>query len=224
FLRAYALTYIKEEIQEEQLIRKLDPFRQFLEVAAQTSGKIVNYSKIAEDVGVATQTVISYFSILEETMIGLTLSPYHRSVRKRQRNSPKFYLLDTGVKRALDRTLSIDMNERTYAFGDAFEHFVILEIVKNASYDFPDWQFSYLNTGTNREIDLIIDRPGQKTALIEIKSTETILKRHAKTLNSLGKDIPNSSSYCVSRDRNKKQIGSVHCLHWKDIYQELAST
>ncbi|MCP4676288.1 MAG: AAA family ATPase, partial [Deltaproteobacteria bacterium] len=47
FLRAYALTYIKEEIQEEQLIRKLDPFRQFLEVAAQTSGKIVNYSKIA---------------------------------------------------------------------------------------------------------------------------------------------------------------------------------
>ncbi len=224
FLRAYALTYIKEEIQEEQLIRKLDPFRQFLEIAAQANGKIVNYSKIAEDVGVATQTVISYFSILEETLIGFTLMPYHRSVRKRQRNSPKFYLLDTGIKRALDRTLTVDINERTYAFGDAFEHFVIMEIVKNDAYDFPDWQFSYLNTGADREIDLIIDRPGHKTALIEIKSTETILERHAKVLNSLCKDIPDSTSFCVSRDKNRKLLGSVLCLHWTDIYKELRAT
>lgn len=47
YLRAYALTYLKEQIVAEQVVRKLQPFRQFLEVAAQTNGSIVNFSKIA---------------------------------------------------------------------------------------------------------------------------------------------------------------------------------
>jgi predicted AAA+ superfamily ATPase len=97
FLRAYALTYLKEEIQVEQLVRNLDPFRQFLEIAAQSNGQIVNYSKIARDVGVDTTTVQNYFSILEDTLIGFHLPAYHRSIRKRQRESPKFYLFDPGV-------------------------------------------------------------------------------------------------------------------------------
>ena len=39
FLRSYALTYLKEEIQAEQIVRRLDPFRRFLQVAAQTNGR-----------------------------------------------------------------------------------------------------------------------------------------------------------------------------------------
>jgi hypothetical protein len=34
YLKAYSLTYIKEEVIAEQLLRKLDPFRQFLRIAA----------------------------------------------------------------------------------------------------------------------------------------------------------------------------------------------
>ena len=47
-LTAYAHTYLKEEIWEEQFIKTLTPFRKFLEVAAQSNGKIINFSK--EDV------------------------------------------------------------------------------------------------------------------------------------------------------------------------------
>ena len=90
YLRAYALTYVQEEIRAEQIVRRLDPFRQFLEVAAQSSSRIVNYSKIADDVGVDTKTVQSYFSILEDTLLGSLLPSYHGSVRKRQRANPKF--------------------------------------------------------------------------------------------------------------------------------------
>ena len=51
FLKSYIKIYIKEEVLVEQLIRDLEPFRNFLEVAAQTNGKIINYSKIAKEVG-----------------------------------------------------------------------------------------------------------------------------------------------------------------------------
>lgn len=38
FLRTYAHTYLKEEITAEQVVRRFDPFRRFLVVAAQMSG------------------------------------------------------------------------------------------------------------------------------------------------------------------------------------------
>ncbi|MDE2893179.1 MAG: AAA family ATPase, partial [Chloroflexota bacterium] len=49
YLRAYALTYLREEIVAEQIVRRLDPFREFLEVAAQSNGTIINYANIARD-------------------------------------------------------------------------------------------------------------------------------------------------------------------------------
>src|SRR6185295_12082142 len=70
FLRSYAHTYLREEITQEQIVRRLDPFRRFLVVAAQMSGQILNFSKIAREIGSSTVTVQSYFQILEDTLIG----------------------------------------------------------------------------------------------------------------------------------------------------------
>jgi len=221
FLRAYALTYIKEEIQEEQLIRRLPPFRAFLEVAAQANGKIVNFLKIAKTVGVAPATIASYFEILEETLVGFFLPAWHRSVRKRQLASPKFYFFDCGVKRALDRTLTVDLLPQTSAFGEAFEHFLILEIRKCAAYRFPDWQFFYLNTGSDAEIDLIIERPGQPLVFMEIKSSERIDEGDIRHLESISNGMEEALLLCASREKNRRRIGRVLCLHWKDAFAEL---
>ena len=212
FLRAYAHTYLKEEIVAEQVIRKLDPFRHFLEVAAQSNGRIVNFSKIADDVGVDTTTVINYFSILEDTLIGFLLAPFHRSIRKQQRQNPKFYFFDLGVKRALDRTLDVPLKESTFSYGEAFEHFVIAEVMRLGAYLFPDWRYAYLTTKDGAEIDLIIDRPGQTEALIEIKSTTHVSERDVTVLNRFTRDLPAADAYCISRDPHEKKIGNVLCL------------
>jgi predicted AAA+ superfamily ATPase len=221
FLRSYALTYLKEEIVSEQIIRKLDPFRQFLEVAAQSNGKIVNFSKIADDVVVDTKTVISYFSILEETLIGYLLHPFHQSIRKSQRTNPKFYFFDLGIKRALDRTLGLGLQEGTYAYGEAFEHFVVIEIARLCSYLSPDWRCSYLNTKDGAEIDLIIDRPGLPHALIEIKSTANAGERDAANLNRFIGSFSSAEAFCISRDPHEKKIGAVWCLPLNSALQKI---
>ena len=215
YLTAYSLTYLKEEIQLEQIVRKISPFRKFLEIAAQMNGKIINYSKIAFDVGVDSTTVQNYYSILEDTLLGFSLMPYHLSVRKSQRQSPKFYLFDTGVCRTLNRTLNIPLTPQTYAYGEAFEHFIILEFMKLSEYLRKDWRFSYILTKDRAEIDLIVDRPGQKTLCIEIKSSSFITKGDVRNLNHLGSDIPNTLLYCLSRDPHEKKIQNVHCMEWQ---------
>ena len=224
YLRAYALTYLKEEIVAEQIVRRLDPFRQFLEVAAQSNGTIINYANIARDVGVDPKTVISYFSILEDTLVGFLLSAYHRSVRKQQRANPKFYFFDTGVKRSLDRTLQIPLNERTYEYGKAFEHFIITQIAHMSRYRYPDWRLSYLRTGAGAEIDLVIERPGQPEAIIEIKSSQRVDDRDVRGLARFTGDFANAAALCVSRDRTRMRMDGVLCLHWRDALAELGLT
>ena len=113
--------------------------------------------------GADPKTVITYFGILEDTLVGFLLPAFHRSIRKQQRANPKFHFFDTGVKRALERTLDVPLNAGTYEYGKAFEHFVVTQIVHLAQYRYPDWRFSYLQTGAGVEIDLLIERPGLPT-------------------------------------------------------------
>ena len=68
-LEAYVQVYLKEEIKEEALVRNLNAFHRFLEVAALTDGEMVNYNNIASDCGVSATTVSSYFDILEDTLV-----------------------------------------------------------------------------------------------------------------------------------------------------------
>ena len=221
YLRAYALTYLKEEIVAEQIVRRLDPFRHFLEVAAQSNGMVVNYANIAKDVGADPKTVNSYFSILEDTLVGFRLPAYHRSIRKQQRNNPKFYFFDSGVKRSLDRTLQVPLNAGTYEYGRAFEHFVVTQIAHLSRYRYPDWRLSYLRTGGGSEIDLIIERPGQSEALIEIKSSQRVDGRDVRGLARFTGDFDNPTALCISRDPARMRIDGVLCLHWRDALAEL---
>ncbi|MCB0318622.1 MAG: ATP-binding protein, partial [Bdellovibrionales bacterium] len=221
YLRAYARSYLKEEILEEQLIRKLEPFQRFLPIAAQSSGKALNYSKIAADVGVAPQTIQSYFDILEDTLIGYRLSAYHGSVRKQEKQEAKFYLFDLGILSALERTLEVPMVEGTYAFGRRFEHFIIQEIYKLSRYYYPDNQFYHYQTKGGREIDLIIDCPGEKLVLIEIKSKTHIQPDDVRHLNALVDDFPNAKAFCLSRDPIEKKIDKTICFPWKSGIKQI---
>jgi len=217
FLRSYVKTYLREEIQIEQLVRKLNPFRDFLEIAAQSNGKIINCAKISRDVGVDDKTIYSYFSILEDTLIGFTLPAFHRSVRKQQREAPKFYLFDPGVVRALAGTLRVELLPQTYAFGDAFEHWVVLECYRMNEYRKLDYKLSYLRTKSGAEIDLIVQRPGKEDMLIEIKSAKQIMNDHVSQIKRFKKDWDSTCKAQIwSLDKNTKIIDGVECLHWEE--------
>lgn len=219
FLKAYSLTYLKEEVWAEHLIQKIDPFRNFLEVAAQCNGDIINYSKIGRQSGVTIKTVQVYFDILKETHIGIMLDAYHSSVRKRLISAPKFYFLDPGIKRALDNTLNVDLPEHTYAYGKAFEHFIITQIFFLNHYLQKDYRFFYLKTKDGAEIDLIIEKPNKEKILVEIKSTQKSEEADTNNLNRFQKDIPNSKAYCLTRDKYKRKKDNIEFFPWDEAIE-----
>jgi predicted AAA+ superfamily ATPase len=220
-LRAYAFTYLKEEVLAEQLIRKLDPFRKFLQIAAQSNAKIINFAKISAQVGVDAKTVRSYYSILEDTLIGFFLESWHSSVRKRLRQAPKFYFFDPGVVRALAQQLRVLPLPSTSYFGELFEQHVIREIVhRNASLNL-DMQFGYLLTDRDVEIDLVVQRPSLPLCLVEIKSTDRVSEHDASALIQFSQDFPGAQCLLLSRDPVAQMIGTVRAVPWRQGIDEL---
>lgn len=216
YLRAYVTTYLKEEIQAEQIVRQLKPFRLFLDIAAQSNAKIVNYSNIAKDVGVDTKTVQSYFEILQDTHVGVLLNSYHGSLRKRQKKNPKFYYFDTGVARSLSKRTALELKPSSFEYGDLFEQFLILEMHRLNSYNELDYSFSYMQTNNNLEVDIIIERPGQPTAMVEITSSENSDEEDIKSLLSLKKDYPQFEYFVLSNNKDEKIKNGIRTMPWRD--------
>ncbi len=216
YLKSYAHTYLKEEVWVEQFIKNLDPFRYFLEVAAQCNGKVLNYSKIGRDVGVDHKTVENYYSILVDTLLGFILPAHANSFRKQLRQAPKFYFFDVGVTRALGRLLSVPVSEQTSYYGEVFEHFIMAEISKYINYFKDEYRLSYICTKNNIEIDLVVSRPAQPLLLVEIKSSSNVTAEQVSKLEKIAQDIPNCEAICLSRDDKRKKFGSVTVWPWRD--------
>ena len=107
FLDAYAQTDLREEIQEESLVRNFGGFARFLDIAAAQSGDILNASSsVARDSALATRTAQDYFQILEDTLLGFKIEAWRKSPSSRLLAHPRFYLFDTGVTNALCHRLT----------------------------------------------------------------------------------------------------------------------
>lgn len=226
YLKAYVFTYIEKEIQQEQWVRKIEPFRKFLQIAAQMNSKIINKLKIAKQIGIEASTIESYYEILEDTLLGFRLPGYATSVRKQVRLADKFYFIDIGIIRAIEKTLSIPMIEHSSYYGSLFETFIILELRKFIEYHRLEWTMNYLKTKEDVEIDLVISRPRQSPLLIEIKSTKKIYDEHLKALNTLGRDLDAfHKKVCpkilVSQDPMNREMEGIFCWFYRDLMNRL---
>ena len=121
--------------------------------------------------------------------------------------------------------LNIPLKEKTYAYGKAFEHFVILEIFRLNEYHKSDFQLSYLKTKDGAEIDLIIERPGKIELIIEIKSTTQIQLEDTKVLSAFKASWKGEADTLVlSNDPSNKIVNGIECSFWKDAIIQLFTT
>ena len=154
-LSAYVDTYLKEEIKEEGLIRKLGTFLRFLNIAGLLNGQSVNALNIAREASVPRSNVDSYFSILEDTLLGAFLPAYRPSARIREQAHPKFYWFDPGVARAAAGLL-FEPADRIW-LGTALETLILHELKVYNQLSKKNRSISYYRTASGVEIDFVIE-------------------------------------------------------------------
>lgn len=218
FLRSYTMTYLKEEVDAEALSRNIGGFIRFLGVAAQGNGELLNFSNVARDVQLSSVTVKEYFKILEDTLIGFFLPPFHFSERKKHRLSPKFYFFDTGVLRALQERLRAKLVPASFEYGNYFETWIVNEVRRISSYQRKDLKFSFLRTAKDAEIDLIVETPRNKIIAVEIKSkplpTERDFSSGFLAIKALA---PKAECLCVCTGDTRRRVETVDVLPFQQF-------
>lgn len=221
FLEAYAQTYLKEEILQEALVRNVPAFSRFLELAADQSGGLVNYSSFAAETGVASKTIREYYQVLEDTLVAFAVPPYTRSARKRLTRHPIYHLFDLGVCNALAGRLAAQPTRGTSAYGRLFEQFIVLELKRLLTYREPDWPMYYWRTAHGAEVDVVLETDGGVWA-IEIKSGATIRPTELSGLRSFRGDHPDARLVCVADIDRPFNVGDIECLPWRRFFDQVA--
>jgi len=168
-LRSYVIAHLEEEIRREALVRDWGAFLRFLQFAAQESGQIVNYARIASEVGVAPVTVRSYYQLLEDMFIGFTVPGYSRSARKNLTSTPRFFMFDLGIRHAaagLTPSPDVVMSDP----GRYLEQWVGAELWKRLGY-LGKGRLHHLRSKDGAEIDFIIEID-RRLIPVEVKWTQ----------------------------------------------------
>lgn len=209
-LAAYVSTYLREEIKAEAVTRNVGAFAEFLDVIAVANGQEVNYEGFASDLQVSPGTLKNYLQILDDTLIGFSLPGYRKTIKRKAISRSKHYLFDLGVTRLLARTGEIRAGSK--GFGDAFEHFLMLEVRAYLSYARKQVAMQYWRSLSQFEVDLLL---GDEIA-VEIKATQQISDKHLKGLRALKEEKLQRRFIAVSLDPSERRTSDgIEIMPWQ---------
>lgn len=222
YLKAYIIDYLSQEIQAEGLVRNLPAFAQFLDAAAYCNGEMLNYSNIAADCGVDAKTIKEYFQILVDTLVGYLLPPYSTSKgRDVITAAQKFYYFDVGVANFLRHRTITEL--RGASAGEAFEHYIFMELKAYIELNELDYTICYWRTKTKLEVDFIL---GDHEVAIEVKISTQVKKSDIKGLLAFVEDYKPKKAIVVSQDARPRLLNNhigtdIEILPWQEFLQQL---
>ncbi|MBT6842974.1 MAG: ATP-binding protein [Candidatus Melainabacteria bacterium] len=157
-------SYLDKDIKALLNLERPDAYTKMIRILAAQLGQTLNYSELASQTGLATETLKKYLDYAEKTFAIQIISPYFKNKTKEITKSPEVYFNDIGLRNyTIDEFGSIT-NETEYSF--LFEN-LILDILKennlNSSREIHFWR-----TTDKAEVDFIID--SAKTVVpVEVK-------------------------------------------------------
>nr|WP_157019623.1 ATP-binding protein [Muribacter muris] len=184
YYASYVSTYIERDVRSLANISSITDFTRFMVAIAARSGELLNYSNVAQEVGVSVDTIKRWTTILETSGIIYLLKPYSNNHLKRAIKTPKIYMLDTGLMAWLTKWLTPETIQQGAKNGQFFETFIVSEIIKSFYNNGIEPPIYFYRDTNQKEIDLLIEH--QRTLYpIEIKVTASPDKKMAKAFGIL---------------------------------------
>jgi predicted AAA+ superfamily ATPase len=217
-LEAYVGTYLREEIQQEALVKDLGSFGRFLRIAALMNGQVVNTAGVARDAGIARTTVQRYFDTLVDTLVGVWIPGWQPHAKVREAVRPKFYFFDTGVVRTLANRVRDPLSDLER--GPLLETLVLQELRSAVSYLNCGGEIAYWRTPAGLEIDFIWSRADTSIA-IEVKAAERWRREYSSPLRRALDEETVSRGYGVYLGNRSLREGHVRILPLPEFLEHL---
>lgn len=191
YYASYVSTYIERDVRSLTNVSSITDFTCFMVAIAARSGELLNYSNVAQEVGVSVDTIKRWTTILETSGIIYLLKPYSNNHLKRAIKTPKVYMLDTGLMAWLTKWLTPETISKGAKNGQFFETFVVSEIIKSFYNKGIEPPIYFYRDTNQKEIDLLIEYD-RTLYPVEIKTSASPDKKMVKSFGILKDNLPES--------------------------------
>lgn len=172
FYPSYVKTYLDKDVRDLLQIKDMMQFHTFIKLCAGRIGSLFKASELANEIGVSSNTINSWLSVLQASYIVILLPPYFENSCKRLTKTPKLYFTDTGLACYLLGIESVEQLARDKMRGALFENFIVMEAVKGRYNRGKESNLYFYRDSHQNEIDLI-SKGSSGLYGIEVKSAMT---------------------------------------------------
>lgn len=209
YLKSYVGVYLKEEVQQEALVRNLSQFASFLEIAAFSQGSVLSVQSVAKDVGIDRKTAENYFVLLEDLLIGKRVPVFRRKAKRKTIVHPKFYYFDAGVFCTLRKQGPLDLENEVS--GIALETLVFQELHATVSNLGLDCEIHFWRTQNQEEVDFVLYGPDRFLA-IEVKRSSRFRNDDLHSLKLFLEEYPQAKGLLLYTGQDSFQYGNISVL------------
>lgn len=210
-LKDYYESILLRDISARYNLRDSFKLRQ---LASQLFANIANQAssyRFSKDLEIAPDTILQYFSYIQDAYLGFFVPRHANSVRKLAYNPKKFYSIDNGLQSAVSYRVMDDM-------GKLYENSVFLELRRHYS-DIYYWQ-------QDREVDFVVKDKEQikyvVNASVSVSGEET-KKREVGSLMAAMFELSVSESYLVVLEGKSEQleteVGLIHQMKFEEFVE-----
>lgn len=206
YLKTYVGTYIREEVQQEALVRNVASFSRFLEAASLSQSSVLNIQSVAADCGISRKTVESHFDLIEDLLIAVRLPVFRKRVKRKLTSHPKFYFFDAGVYRALRPRGPLDSDDEID--GAAIETLVLESLrAENSNRDL-GYDLYFWRTGEDQEVDFVLY--GERGLhVFEVKRTARFQEHDLEGLRLFCADYPEAQACLFYGGTERYRFGAI---------------
>jgi uncharacterized protein len=209
YLKTYVGTYVREEVQQEALVRNVAGFSRFLEAASLSQASVLNVQSVAADCGISRKTVESYFDLVDDLLIGVRIPVFRKRIKRKLTSHPKFYFFDAGVYRALRPRGPLDSDDEIE--GAAIET-LVLEVLRaeNANHDL-GYDLYFWRTGDDHEVDFVLYGERGLHAF-EVKRSAKFQERDLVALRLFCADYPEAQACLFYGGTERYRFGAIEVM------------
>ncbi len=217
--RNYFQTYVERDLRQMVNIRNITQFEVFLKLLAGRVGQLLNLNSLSNDIGVSSNTLKEWMSILEASFLIFKLPPYFENFGKRVVKSPKIYFTDVGLATYLLGIEELNQVSRDPLIGNLFENMIVIEAVKSRYNQGLDPNLFFYRDNNRNEIDMIYKK-SKKLIPIEIKYAKTIHSDFFKSLKKFNKITAKASrGYLIYSGNRFFKTENIEIKHFSKCYE-----
>lgn len=207
---------VKKVIYEDLLLaaefRKPEQLKRFYISLLEKPGREVNFSQIAEEVGVQKAQVEKYLPLLEMTDLLSHIDKFRKSPLRVRRSHVKFYMVDLALRNAVLRITQDQLDDPT-TLGTYAENLVYTTIRKWKGTVAIDYYRDH-----DGEVDFIVHLGSKKFLPIEVKHKDRIDSGDLSPINRFSRKYNSLRGLLVTKKKddfgNREDIFFLPLLHF----------